>query len=519
MKRKFLVRLILALAACLLPLARGAEKPKLLLAIVIDQFRYDYLTRFRPDYHAGFQRLLDHGAVFTDANHIAFPTVTAIGHATFLSGATPSVSGIAGNDWYDRTAGKVVTSVSDDDVEEIGGTSGKRGASPRHLLVDTIPDELKMAGRSAKVIGVSLKDRAAILPAGHMANAAYWFDETSNHFVTSTYYAKALPPWAKAANDAGPIAKYAGAEWQALDAKPGDKPFCSMKNGTDVKFCASIEATPFGDEIIEEFAERAIDGEQLGRHEGTDVLAISFSSNDYVGHAAGPDSPEVRDISIRTDQTIGKLLNYLDAKIGSGATLVVLTADHGVAPVPEVNKARNMPGGRLDPHELAASIKKVLDDRFGSGDWLLPGSYGTYLNYSTIAEKKADAAEVRRVAAEAARTFPHIARVYTREQLEIGGDSSDPVGRAILLGYFGPRSGDLVIVTEPYFMFASKGTTHGSPYVYDTHVPVIFYGPGIRAGNYAERIAVNDIAPTLATYFGVQIPDGAFGRVLTEVLQ
>lgn len=495
------------------------RKPKLLLTIVIDQFRFDYLQRFRPQYHSGFERLLTQGAVFTNAHYIHFPTVTAVGHSTFLSGATPSLSGIVSNEWYDRSEKKIVTSVSDDNTALLGGEPGVKGSSPRRLLVDTVPDELKMAGKSAKVIGISLKDRSAILPAGHMADRAFWYDDKINHFVSSTYYGDTLPQWAQAADDAGPAAKYQNSEWKAVDAKAGDKPFCSMAKETGVRTCGSIEDTPFGNNIVEEFAERAVEGEQLGRHAGTDVLSLSFSSNDHIGHALGPDSPEARDISIRTDQVIGKLLGYLDAKLGPGNTLVVLTADHGVAPVPEINEARKMPGGRLSLPKLNAAIQSALEARFGPGDWLVPGGYAVYLNYDLLAAKKIDRSDARRVAAEAAAAFPHIARVYTRDQVENGADSLDPLGKAVRYGFYGSRSGDVFIVPEPYYMFAGRGTTHGTPYRYDSHVPVIFYGPGIRPGVYRDNITVNDVAPTLAALFEVQMPDGAFGRVLTEAIQ
>jgi len=328
---------ILVLLFALTPSLGADKKPKLLVALAVDQFRYDYLTRFRPAYHSGIARLLENGAVFTDARYIHFPTVTAVGHSTFMSGATPSVSGIVGNEWFDRSRNRAVTSVSDETTLRLGGVPNAKGSSPNRLLVSTVSDELKMAGKSRKVIGISIKDRSSILPAGHMADAAYWFDNDSNHFVSSTYYMKELPPWVSKINQDGPIRKYLGATWSAVDGKPGEKPFCSMTAGTELRFCGSIEATPFGNELLEEFAEKAIENESLGTHDGTDVLALSLSANDYIGHAVGPDAPEVRDISIRTDLLIGKLLDFIDSRIGSGNTLVVFTADHGVAPVPEVN--------------------------------------------------------------------------------------------------------------------------------------------------------------------------------------
>ena len=518
-------RRFLSLLWCAASLAAQtpSTKPKLLLVVVVDQFRYDYLTRFRTAYHGGFARLLEHGAVFTNAHYMHVPTVTAIGHSTVLTGATPSVSGIVGNEWYDRASKHMVTSVSDSDTQLLGGAAGQTGSSPRRLLVSAVPDEMKIAGRASKAIGISIKDRSAVLPPGHMADAAYWFDEPSGHFVSGTYYEPALPAWVQRFDDAQPAAKYKDAQWRALDAKPGDPPFCSMAPGKGPRDCRILEATPFGNDMLEAFAEKAIEQEALGTHAATDVLTVSFSSNDYVGHALGPDSAEVRDISIRTDRTLGKLFEFIDARLGAGKMLVVLTADHGVAPVPEVNEARKMPGGRLDSSEFLATVKKALDEKLGHGQWLIPNTGGTlYLNYEELAAHKISAKDARRVLADAAKAFPHIARVYTRDEMEAGADTADTIGRAIRNGYFGPRSADVFVLPEPYYIFsgrgATSGTTHGSPYGYDSHVPVIFFGPGVRPGVYRRNIAVNDIAPTLAAIFDVEPPSGAFGDVLPEVV-
>lgn len=496
------------------------KKPKLVVALVVDQFRYDYLLRFRADYHGGIARLLERGAVFADAHYTQFPTVTAIGHSTFLSGATPSVSGIIGNEWFDRATNRSVTSVSDETTRLLGGMPDAIGSSPHRLLVSTVTDELKMAARNSRVIGISVKDRSSILPAGHMADAAYWFDSDSNHFVTSTYYMKDLPAWVSKINRDQPILKYLGAKWIAVDAKPGDKPFCTMTAGTEVRFCGSLEQTPFSNELLEDFAEKAIANEQLGTHESPDVLALSFSANDYAGHALGPDAPEIRDISIRTDQLVGKLLDFIDARLGPGNTLVVFTADHGVAPVPEVNQARRMPGGRLDAATISGAIGDALSAKFGQGSWFLYAASGfLYLNYDTVKKNNADSAEVRRYAAEIARGLPHIARVYTRDELLGLTTAVDWPSRAVQLGFYGPRSGDLFLLPEPYWMFSASGTTHALPYSYDTHVPLIFYGFGIRPGVHYEPVTMNDAAPTLAAILQVEKPSGCYGRILSGVLE
>lgn len=503
------------------PWLGAAQKPKLVLAIVIDQFRYDYLLRFRANYNSGFARLLEHGAVYTNAHYIHATTVTAVGHSTFLSGAPPSISGIIANEWYDRENRATVTSVSDPATKLISPIAGREGSSPRRMLVSTVGDELKMQGGDSKVIGISIKDRSAILPVGHMADGAYWYDDDTDTWVTSTYYRNDLPDWAKKINDSKPFRKFMGAKWFPIDAKDeSGQPLCTMVAGTETRFCGSIEATPWGNEMIEEFAEAALIGESLGHHSDTDILAVSFSANDYVGHAVGPDDPAVRDISIRTDRLLGKLIDYVDARVGAGNTLIILTADHGVAPVPEVNQARKMPGGRILDFNFLGKINAALTKRFGPGKWIVGGtSVMPYLNYELIAKLKLDPRDVERVAADAAASEPHIARVYTRHDLLTGQVQQDPISRAVSLTFFGPRSGDLYIVQEPYYLFDATGTSHGVPYDYDTHVPVIFMGRGIKAGVYRDAIAPNDIAPTLAEILGVEQPSGSIGRILSGMLE
>jgi predicted AlkP superfamily pyrophosphatase or phosphodiesterase len=294
-----------------------------------------------------------------------------------------------------------------------------------------------------------------------------------------------------------------------------------MKADSGVRPCGSLENTPFGNDIVVNFAEEAIDHENLGRHDATDLLTVSFSANDYVGHGLGPDSPEVRDISIRTDKMLGDLLTFVFQRVGQQNTLVVFTADHGVAPVPKVNNDRKMPGGWLKAAEYSGKINDALSAKFGQGKWFSFDTSGfLYLNDETVAANKADRVEVRRFAAEAARSLPHIARVMTRDDLLRGGDSADSVGRAMQLGFYGPRSADLELLPEPYYMFSSPpGTTHATPYSYDNHVPIIFFGAGIRPGAYLGRVAVNDIAPTLAEILQVETPSGSSGRVLSEIFE
>jgi len=485
--------------------ALAATPPKLVLAIVVDQFRYDYLTRFHADYHAGLERLLTKGAVFTNARYDLYPTVTAVGHSTFMTGAGPAMSGIVGNEWFERETGKVVASISDDSVKMLGATGD--GASPRRLLVSTVGDELKIARAGSKVIGISLKDRSAILPAGHMADGAYWFDPRAGSFVSSTFYFADLPDWVKAYDATRPADGFRGAHW------------LSHTLPSDNSVYAALEGSPYGNDLVETFAERAIQSEKLGQRGVTDLLAVSFSANDYVGHAVGPDSPDVKEMSIQTDRVFGKLFSYLDTAVGLGNVLVVMTADHGVAPVPEVSIERKMPGGRMQSGVVRKAAEAALTDKYGTGQWLLnPSDTALYLNQDLIRQKKLDAAEVERTAADAVRRVPHVFRVYTSDLLASGAAMEGEVGGRVMNGFYAPRSPDLYILLEPYWLYGSKGTTHGSTFGYDAHVPVIFMGPGIKPGRYNLPIAVNDVAPTLATYLDIETPSGSTGRCLAEII-
>jgi predicted AlkP superfamily pyrophosphatase or phosphodiesterase len=507
--RKLRLLLPLFLTFSLFCIAADPPKPKLVLTIVVDQFRYDYLTRFRAGYNGGIEQLLTKGAVFTNARYIHFPTVTAVGHSTVLSGALPALSGIIANEWYDRDSKAVITSVADTKETLLGATG--IASSPRRLLVSTVGDELRAIDTNSKVIGISLKDRSAILPAGHLASGAYWFDNKGGTFVSSTFYFTDLPGWVKDFNGTHPADKYAAAEWMGKKFLPPGE-----------KLNESLAASPWGNELIEAFAERAIESEQLGKRGITDILAVSFSSNDYVGHAVGPDDPQVQDMAIRTDILLRKLFAYLDKQVGMKDVLVVFTADHGVSPLPEVSsKQHKIEAGRIPSASVEKPVEAALVAKFGPGPWIekvIDGGTMYYLNLALIDEKHLDRAEVDRVAADAARAVPHIFRAYTREQILNGQTGTDISGRAVANGFFPSRAGDVVVIQEPYWLFGGgTGTTHGTPFGYDTHVPVIFMGPGIKPGKYYDSIAVNDIAPTLATILSVEIPSGAAGRILSEI--
>ncbi len=508
--------------------AAEAAKPKLIVAIIIDQFRYDYLTRFRTDYHGGLDRFLTHGADFTNAFYGQVPTVTAVGHSIFLSGAMPAVSGIVGNAWYDRGENQIVTSVCDWSVKTVGGEQAIKGnkctdadpASPKRLLVTTVGDELRAAHADSKVIGISLKARAAILPSGHAANGAYWFDDASGKFMSSSFYMQQVPEWVNSYNQKKLPDAYVDRKWDGFPkwnfrAAPGSKtPY------------AKLPASPWGNELVEQFAEQAIAGEKLGQRQATDLLTVSFSSNDYVGHAVGPYAPEVRDMSIRTDQLLGKLFRFIDENIGLGNVVIVLSADHGVAASPQQDEAIKMPGGYL-PGGVEEAVTTALNQHFGANDWLVPDAGETSLYFNRDALNKAKGPEGKPVTADDlyraaedalfANRQLHVARVYSRTQLD-NGIAGDFIAQAEMNGYFPTRSGDLNLIFEPGYVPGTHGTSHFSPYAYDRHVPVLFMGPGIKPGRYDATVQPNDIAPTLATMLDIQTPSGSSGRVLTEML-
>lgn len=524
------MRLFLSTFLLLVPFLEGAAppKPKLVVAIIIDQFRYDYLTRFRNNYHGGLDRMLTSGADFTNAFYTQVPTVTAVGHSIFLSGSMPSMSGIVGNTWYDRDEGKIVTSVCDWDRKTVGGHQEEQGskctdadpASPKRLLVSTVGDELRDVNEQSKVIGISIKARGAIMPSGHRANAAYWFDDVSGHFVSSSFYMNELPAWANAYNNRNEPADYVKRPWEGFARWRFEAPASSSRR------YEKLAASPWGNELIEHFAEQALDGEKLGQRGVADLLAVSFSSNDYVGHAVGPDAPEVKDMAVRTDGLLGNLFRLIDQKVGLANVLVVLSADHGVAPLPSGQQAKNMPGGYISV-SVEHTVTSALNKRFGQADWVIPGAGETTLYFNRKALENARASDGRHVdereifeaAKQAVLDTPalHAARVYTRDQLE-NGVSGDLIAQAEMNGYYGRRSGDLSIVFEPFFVPGAAGTSHFSPWAYDRHVPILFMGPGIRPGRYDANVSPIDIAPTLATMLDVQTPSGSEGRVLREML-
>lgn len=525
--RKYLAMLrLIALILCIIsvsvaqafsPGRAPLPKPKLVVTIMVDQFRYDYLMRWRQQYHGGLHRLLTQGANFTDAHLGHYPTVTAMGHAGVLTGAYPINSGVIGNDWYDRGLDRNIESITDFKEKDLGEGNKSPGASPRRLLVSTVGDQMKMAGSPVMpvVVGISLKDRAAIMPSGHTADGAFWFDNQTGDFVSSTYYFPALPDWVKAHNARKLQDRYLGRNFM----DPGvAEPIVKVPGTPGPAYYGALRNTPYSSELMVEFAKTVVEHYKMGQRGTTDLLTVSFSANDSLGHRDGPDASSIREMSIQTDRVIGDLFAWLDSKIGMRNVLVVFSADHGVGPVPEVNAERKMPGERFDRNAFFEPLRKALEARYGSGKWIA-GTAGSspYLNYKLIAEKKLNPREVREFAADQVMMLPGVARVFTRDQLLRGEVPGDEVGQRVARSFNAQRSGDLEIVMEPYWISGGSRATHGSPYHYDTHIPIVFMGPGVRPGYYDAKVKMQDIAPTLAAMLEIEAPSASEGRILSEM--
>jgi predicted AlkP superfamily pyrophosphatase or phosphodiesterase len=543
------------------------KRPRLVLLIAVDQFRYDYLERFGDLFVPnGLKRLQREGASWTQSNYDHMPTYTAPGHGTMMTGAYPAETGIVGNEWPDRTTGKKVTSVSDTTVQLLGGRSGDTGSSPRRLMSSTVGDELRLATNDrSKVIGISIKDRSAILPAGRHANAAYWFSITSGTVVSSTYYFPQLPDWVTNFNsthrasqyfkkswdrllpDESEYIKRAGPDspkWEVVTATGDTNAFPHVITGgsstPDTNFYTAFDHSPFSNELLLSFAEQAIVSEQLGQDDDTDVLTVSFSANDYVGHRYGPYSQEAMDITLRTDRQIATLLDFVQSKVGLQNTLIAFTADHGVSPIPEHAEALGLGGARIKIADILASIRAAIGARynpdkkspdptadyiykFDDNGWIRDGfiNGNIYFNYDALQRDRVNLEEISQIAGAAALKIPGVARYFTRAQMLRGATSiTDPIERRALHGFYPSRSGDVILIPDPYkYLGDTLPATHGSPYFYDTNVPTIIMGAGAIPGRYLEPASPADIAPTLCALLRIAPPTSVTGRVLLEALK
>lgn len=517
-------------------LKKELSTPKLVVGIVIDQMRYDYLYRFYNQYSEnGFKQLMNQGMNFTYAQYNYIPTYTGPGHASIYTGTTPYYHGIISNDWYDKTLRKAVYCTSDSTFQTVGSDNASGKMSPNRLLSSTIGDELRMSNNGlSKVFAVSIKDRAAILPGGHMANAAYWYDGASGNFVTSTYYTEKLPQWINSFNARLEPAKLMASGWnlslpqsdyirsmpdngagEADVFSEGETNFPhSFDNVPLAKSLDKIRTTPFGNDLLADFVLELLKNEKPGQGQYTDMLAVSFSSTDYVGHAYGPNSVEIMDTYIKLDKQIARLLDALDKSIGKGNYLLFLTADHAVRPNGDYLKENHMSYGNMDSKMVEDSLKNYCKRYFGYSDMIeTVEDNQVYFNHQSIQNRKTDLHLLNTVLISYLRsTFPQMNSISSKE--DFNSKMPTRTMSTFALNGFNPyRSGDLVFDLAIGYLTGNyhEGTSHGTSYDYDTHVPLIFYGWKIKPGESNTEVFVEDIAPTITNLIHIQEPNGTIG--------
>ncbi len=522
----------------------AANKPKLVVGIVIDQMRWDYLFRFKNIFKAngGFNRLMNEGFNCNNTFIPYTPTVTAAGHTCVYTGSVPGIHGITGNAWYDKDLGRNVYCSEDKSVVGVGGKDEVIGQmSPKNMLTTTITDELRMSSNFAsKVIGIALKDRGSILPAGHSANAAYWYDGKSGNFITSTYYMKSLPTWVNNFNDRKLVDSLYKLNWstslpkeQYLALATDDqkdyeaKPFGKEQLGFPYDFSkfigkdfSKISTTPYGNTLTTEMAKAALLAEKLGKRNETDFLAISYSSPDYIGHSFGPNSWEIVDNYARLDAELGNFFNFLDKEIGKGQYTVFLTADHAVAHVAGFMKENKLPAGTIDEEAGVKNVNKKLKEVFGADSLILSNyNYQLTLNKASIKRNDIDKEKLVEWIIDHFSKVEGIARVFEVDEL-METPLNSTLKERLANGYYPSRSGDIQLIFKPGYMDGKNtGTTHGLWNPYDSHIPLLWYGWGVKKGSSHKEVYMTDIAPTLAALLKIQMPNGCVGKVIEEVLK
>ncbi|HRP17927.1 MAG TPA: alkaline phosphatase family protein [Ginsengibacter sp.] len=518
------------------------DRPKLVVGIVVDQMRWDYLCRYYDRYgNGGFKRLLNEGFTCENAFISHLPSYTAVGHATVYTGSVPAIHGITGNDWKDQVTGRKWYCVEDTTVETVGADNKNGKMSPRNLLATTVTDELRLATNfRSKVVGVSLKDRASILPAGHAANAAFWFDDKTGHFISSTYYMKELPEWVQKFNKANrpaalvaedwntlyPMDTYTqstadNVEWEGIVKDEEESPvFPHRISKYYDKKKGEIRSTPFGNTLTLEFAKAALEGNRMGQGAFTDFLTINCASTDYVGHRYGPNSIEVEDTYLRLDKDLEDFFYYLDRNVGIGNYTVFLTADHGAAHSIKFMEAHNLPAGFFESKPLMKNLKAFLKAKFRTDKIVKEDlNYHVALDKELIEKLNLDYDKVKRDIVQFLQTQPGVEFAADIENL---GNSPipEPIKTMIANGYNPKRAGALIIIQDPgWFSSNGKGTTHGSWNPHDTHIPMVFMGWGIKHGRSTDTYHMTDIAPTISALLHIQMPSGAVGRVVSEALK
>ena len=520
--------------------AQAQQRPKLVVGIVVDQMKMEYLYRFSDDFSAnGFKRLMDNGFVFHNAHFNYMPTYTAPGHASIYTGTTPSVNGIVGNDWFSRKLGKGMYCTDDDSVKTIGNGTAKEGAmSPKNLQSTTITDELRLGTNfKGKVIGMSLKDRGAILPAGHFANWAFWYSGTGS-FISSTFYGEKLPDWVTEFNNQKNYLPYINKGWSLLkpaadynESLPDDNPYeGKLYNSDKPVFPYNLEemydkhgaevmrSTPFGNNLLADFAKKAIEKEELGKDNVTDFLAVSFSSTDYVGHILGPRSMELQDTYLRLDLTIADFINYLDKTVGKDNYLLFLTADHACAENANHLKDHKYDVKNVPSKDISKSLKDFSSTAFGVNLVVDYSNFNIYLNKELIKTKGLDLVKVKQDFRGFLMTQEQVKKVYTEEEI-LDSTGNDYYLNFINNGYDVSQNGDMVVLDKPgYIEYGATGTSHGTPYAYDTHAPLLFYGWKIKPGESFDKKEITQIAPTLALKLKIEMPNGTKSKVLEEIL-
>jgi predicted AlkP superfamily pyrophosphatase or phosphodiesterase len=522
------------------PAINAPVRPKLVVGIVVDQMRWDYLYRYYDRYKAdgGFKRLLNQGFTCDNALIPYTPTITACGHTCIYTGSVPAVHGIVGNDWWDSQLQRRMYCTEDKTVKSVGSTGVNGEMSPRNMLTTTICDELRLATNfRSKVVGIAIKDRGGILPAGHSANAAYWYDNRTGDWITSTYYMNDLPQWVKDFNAKKVVDKYYGLDWNTMYPKDtyvqstaDEKPYEGKSFGADQKGFpydlkrfigknyGAISSTPYGNAMTADIAKAAVVNEQLGADDITDFLAVSFSSTDYVGHSFGPNSIEQEDDFLRLDTTFGNFFKFLDDKVGKGQYLVFLSADHGVAHVPGFMKENKLPGGVLADDRWNPELTKGLQERFGSNKLIIATmNYQVHLDHHLIDSMKLDEEVVKKYIIDFLGRQEGISRVFAINhimEIPLTAKQRD----MMINGYYPTRSGDIQIVVQPnWFDGGATGTTHSAWNPYDAHIPMVFYGWNIKPGKTNRETYMSDIAPTIAALLHIQMPNGTVGKAVEEV--
>jgi predicted AlkP superfamily pyrophosphatase or phosphodiesterase len=522
-----------------------APRLKLVVVISIDQLRPDYLQRFRRHFtRDGFNLFLRAGASFTEAHYRHSSTQTCPGHAVILTGSHANVNGIVANYWYNPSARRTEYCAADT-LARLVGSRGE-GRSPRNLRDSTVGDLLQRAtGRRSRVIAIAGKDRSAIMMGGHQADAAYWTEDTL--VVTSNYYMNELPLWVQRFNASGTVTQYRGATWSRIlppaaysvagaDDVSAEEAVAGMgrtfphrlSRSLHAHFLTGFQTSPFENEVLLNFAMEAVRQEQLGADDVPDLLALGFSANDLVGHSYGPDSHEVLDMTVRTDRQLERFFTFLARQVGLDSVLIVLTSDHGVAPLPEVAR-RRVPAARIDASIIVAAAEKGLRTRFGtprrSGllgrpNWIIHEAWPwLYLNLAGLEDRSIPVSEAEEIAKQALEQVPGVVRVVTGTELL--RQRRERIHSRAELSFYPGRSGNIYYELSPYLVPSSEpnGTTHGSPWAYDTHVTLLWFGPGIVSGSYTEAVSVADVAPTISRLLGIRLPPRAQGRVLQEILR